>query len=88
MNLLSGQVWCEKHGDVHAASNHPYDGPPTEHDKNGCPVWLRYADFDEDGNEVEGRRGEKSKVETRTVPMEPDCAKGDWRKLWAGGPVE
>ncbi len=84
MELAEGSVYCDVHGDIHDACVRPYDGTPTERDEDGNPVWLRYADFDEDGNEVKGRYGEKRKVETRTVPMEPDCTAANWHKLWIG----
>jgi hypothetical protein len=77
------QVWCDHHGDIHDKSPRPYDGCPTE-TRDGRPVWLRYADVDEDGTEVTGRYGENPKVKTIMVEMEPECGPDNWRVLWAG----
>jgi hypothetical protein len=79
-----GDIYCDVHGCVHEPLTNPYEGCPTEHDKDGNPIWLRYAWLDEDGNETNCGYGEKPKVKEVTVPMEPECLPENWKILWIG----
>jgi hypothetical protein len=86
MTPVEGMVWCDEHGDVHAANEHPYSGCPTEV-RDGREVWLMYQTFDKNGEPVERTAVLPGDVE-KMVEMEPECTAASWKKLWVGASYE